>query len=255
MVQTSPEMTMPRRARFFLKTTFAVCVLATMVSTIAVGQASVVLAASIALAFWLAYALLAIRITRKQLEVARHAIQERDEFPSAVDRETGLCTANQFNDLVKREIARSLRYGDRTAVAIFDIRIAGFEPTAEMPEPPSPADFIAKTLQKSVRETDIIGRLDMTHFGVLMTESDEIGAQALISRVRTWLALEPFVRDASGKGVYVRAWAGAVAWKPEYHDSATYVKAALEDMERSRPNYEAMQAAFIGNQQPLQRSA
>ncbi len=256
MAQSSPETTgLNRRARLLQKAALLVSVAGTIVSTLVIGPDNLLLGFVVALASWLVYALIAIRITRKQLNATLELAANSAEFPPAVDRETGLSTAAQFNDLVKREIARSLRYGDRTSIAIFDIRISGFEPSAAMPEPPSPADFIAKTIMKSVRETDIIGRLDMTHFGVLMTESDEIGGQALISRVRTWLALEPFVRDANGRGVYVRAWAGCVAWKPEYHDPASYIKAALEDMERSRPGYESMHAAFAGTPQAARKTA
>ncbi len=234
-----------RRSRLFVRLAFGVCVIGTVVSSIALGPDRVAQAAIVALVFWLGYALLAIRVTRKQLDEARSVVAARNELPEAVDRETGLATASHFADQMKREIARSLRYGDRTTLAVFDIRISGFIPEKPSDTPPSPAAFITTTLQKSVRETDFVARLDMTHYAVLMTESDEVGGQALISRVRTWLALEPFMRDAAGRGIYVRAWAGCVAWNPEYHDSNLFLRAAVEEMERTRPN-EAMRTALVG---------
>lgn len=234
-----------RRSRLFMKFVFGVCVAGTVVTSIALGPDNVLMAAIVALVFWLGYALLAIRVTRKQLEAARTVVAERDELPETVDRETGLANANSFAAHMKREIARSLRYGDRTALAVFDVRIAGYVPEKPNDAPPSPAEFIARTFQKSIRETDFVARLDLTHYAVLMTESDEVGGQALISRVRTWLALDPFMRDAAGRGIYVRAWAGCVAWRPEFHDSNVFLRAAVEEMERTRPN-EAMQAGFAG---------
>ncbi len=234
-----------KKVRLFMKLTFLICVAGTVVSSIVLGQENLALAVVAALGFWFAYALLAIRTTRLQGNDAHKMVATDKEFPEAADRETGLATAVQFSDQLKREIARSLRYGDRAALAVFDIRVIG-PAAANDTAQTSPAGFIAGTMQKSVRETDFVARLDMTHFAVLMTESDEVGGQALISRVRTWLALEPFARDASGKGLYVRAWAGCVAWKPEYHDANLFLRAAVDEMERSRPNDEAMQSAFAG---------
>lgn len=234
-----------KHSRVFMKLAFGVCVIGTVVTSIALGPDNVLMAAVAALVFWLAYALLAVRITRKELEAARTEVAQRDQLPETVDRETGLANAGAFAAHVKREIARSLRYGDRTALAVFDVRIAGYIPEKPNDVPPSPAEFITRTFQKSVRETDFVARLDLTHYAVLMTESDEVGGQALISRVRTWLALDPFMRDASGRGIYVRAWAGCVAWRPEFHDSNVFLRAAVEEMERTRPN-EALHAGFAG---------
>jgi hypothetical protein len=38
-----------------------------------------------------------------------------------------------------------------------------------------------------------------------------------------------------------------VAWKPEYLDPSEYLRAALDEMERTRPHYESMQASFGGS--------
>ena len=234
-----------KRSKLFMRLVLGVCVSGTVVSSIALGPDNLAMAAIAALVFWLSYALLAIRVTRKQLEAANIVVATQNEIPDHVDRETGLASAVTFAEQVKREIARSLRYGDRTTLAVFDIRIAGFIPEKQNELPPSPAEFITRTLMKSVRETDFVARLDLTHYAVLMTESDEVGGQALISRVRTWLALEPFIRDAAGRGIYVRAWAGCVAWRPEFHDSNIFLRSAVDEMERTRPN-EALQSGFSG---------
>jgi GGDEF domain-containing protein len=235
-----------RKLRWFSRLVLANCIAGTAVAATAIGPANWPAAALLSGSFWLAYALITIRIMRQQLTAAQRMIEYQSEVPESVDHETGLLNTRAFHDVVKREISRSLRYGDRTAIAVFDIRIVGFVPSKDEPQPPSPALYIKQTFDKSVRETDVVARLDLTHFAVLMTESDELGGQALISRMRTWLALEPYHRDATGKGIYVRAWAGAVAWQPEFVDAPMYLRAALDEMERTRPNYEAMQAEYAG---------
>jgi GGDEF domain-containing protein len=235
-----------RRQRWFLRITFGICIAATAAASVALAPESMLAAVSLSLAFWLAYALLSVRLARLELGRAKTAAQQAYESGPSLDGETGLSNPRQFELDLRREIARSLRYGDRTTLAVFDIRIVGFTASRDMPTPPSPAAFIADTIRKSVRETDIVGRLDTTRFAVLMTESDHLGGEALISRVRTFLALEPFTRDRSGKGYYVRAWAGCVPWSPGLHDPALYLAEASTDMERTRPAYDSMQAAFTG---------
>lgn len=245
MARPSPEQN-ERKLRWFSRLVLANCIAGSALAAVFIGPTNWPVAAMLGGAFWLAYALITIRMMRSQLAMAQRAVEYHREVPETVDHETGLLNTRAFHDVVKREIGRSLRYGDRTAIAVFDIRIVGFSPSKDEPQPPSPALYIKKTFEKSVRETDVVARLDLTHFAVLMTESDEVGGQALISRVRTWLALEPFHRGATGKGIYVRAWAGAVAWQPEYLDARMYLRAALDEMERTRPNYESSLANFAG---------
>ena len=245
MVHPSPEQN-ERKLRWFSRLVLANCIAGSALAAMLIGPSNWAVALMLGAAFWLAYALITIRTMRQQLSMAQRAVEYHAEVPETVDHETGLMNTRAFHEVVKREIGRSLRYGDRTAIAVFDIRIVGFAPKQNEPHPPSPAVYIKKTFEKSVRETDVVARLDLTHFAVLMTESDEVGGQALISRVRTWLALEPYHRDASGKGIYVRAWAGAVAWQPEYLDAPMYLRAALDEMERTRPNYESTLASFAG---------
>jgi len=173
--------------------------------------------------------------------------------PQTIDGETGLGNHRQLNDLLRREIARSLRYGDRSAVVVFDIRIAGFRPTDADADPPSPARFIAKTLLQQARDSDVVARLDLTHFVTFLTECDANGAEIFMERVRTAISREPYARNLNGSGIYARAWGGKVDWQPEYTTPAAYVAAAIDALERSRPEYRAADQYFVGR--PVQRAS
>ncbi len=167
--------------------------------------------------------------------------------PQTIDGETGLGNHRQLNDLLRREIARSLRYGDRSAIVVFDVRIVGFRPSESEPDPPSPAAFIARTLLHQARESDVVARLDLTHFVTFLTESDADGAEIFMERVRTAISKSPYARNANGSGIYARAWGGYIGWHAELTTPAAYVAAAMEALERTRPEYRAADAYFAGS--------
>lgn len=175
---------------------------------------------------------------------------ERESFEPAnhqlVDAETGLPNYRQLTDILKREIARSRRYGDRSAVVVFDVRVVGFKPSASRSSPVSPARFVSEVLATTARDADVVARLDLTHWVALLTESDYEGAQKFADRARTALASSPFMRNDDQSGIYVRAWAGCACWDPAHTDPAAFVRAAVDDMESGRAEYEAERSWFAG---------
>lgn len=166
---------------------------------------------------------------------------------SVVDEESGLGNERELYELLRREIARSRRYGDRSTLVVFDVSVAGYTPTPEHPLPPSPVRFVAESLLSTIRDADVVTRLSMTHFAVLLTECDEDGARRFAERARTKIASSPYARDASETGVYVRAWAGYAAWDHAISTPEAYVVAAMTELERTRPMYERQQLWFSGD--------
>ena len=79
-----------------------------------------------------------------------------------IDPETGLMAAVRFEDALQKEIARGLRYGSRSALALFEI---GLAERAEPGEPlPSPAKFVAQVMRKAARGSDVVARVSPTLF-------------------------------------------------------------------------------------------
>jgi GGDEF domain-containing protein len=173
-------------------------------------------------------------------------IRERALKPDAIDAETGLPCPPQLTELLRREIARSQRYGDRTSLAVFDVRTTGFEPTAEQPTPPSPARHIAASLIEAARASDIVARLDETHFVVLLTESNGEGPAPFFVRSRTKLVTTPSPRLDNVKGQYVSSWAGWAGWDPSFNAPDAYIAAAVEQLELTRKGYEDQQSWYRG---------
>jgi GGDEF domain-containing protein len=183
----------------------------------------------------------------KRSPTSTAADETPDLAPALVDAETGLPNAGQLSELLRREIARSMRYGDRSALAVFDVRIAGFLPgEGHAVLPPSPARYIAATMLQAARTSDIVARIDTTRFAVVLTECDDNGATLFCERLRTRLGTMPFAHTEDGQGIYVRAWAGMTRWDPAFPDPLTYLGAAIAHMESSRRGYEAAQTYFSG---------
>jgi PleD family two-component response regulator len=166
--------------------------------------------------------------------------------PPLIDPETGLSNADHFCELVRREIARSMRYGDRSALAVLDVVTTGFKPSREAACAPSPAVFIARTLEHLARDTDLVGRLSESRFVALLTESDYAGAHQFASRTRTALGSSPYARNADQSGIYARAWGGCAEWQPAFESPEAFIAAAERDLEEGRPHYEAEQTWFAG---------
>jgi diguanylate cyclase (GGDEF)-like protein len=185
-------------------------------------------------------------VFRKKQSTTAVAPGQRREA-AAIDPETGLPCPPQLTELLRREIARSQRYGDRTALAVFDVHVTGFTPDALHPKPPSPARHIAASLVECAREADIIARIDETHFVVMLTESDDNGAAQFAERTRTKLGTMPFARAVDGKGIYVRAWAGWERWNPSFQSPKEYLDAAMKQLQATRPSYEREQSWFKGD--------
>ena len=159
-----------------------------------------------------------------------------------LDSTTGLPSVNHLMELLVREVGRCQRYGDRTALAVFDVKVAAFRPTETHPLPPSPATFIASSIVSNFRAADLACRLDATHFVVILTESGYDGARMFTDRLRTAIGSSPYARGADGTPLYVRAWAGCVAWRETFDTPERFLAAAMADLEQTRVGYDAEQA-------------
>lgn len=182
-----------------------------------------------------------LRLARKKNE----PVQE-DAPRQLVDRETGLPNAEQFKELLQRDIARALRYGDAMSLVVFEITVTGFEPTEKERLPPTPAPTVAAVLRDAARQSDLVVRLDEERFAVLLAECNEAGAEQFSSRTRTKLSTSPYARDERGHGVYMRAWAGAMAWEAVFDTAGAYIAATVERMEATRDQLESVQSWYRG---------
>jgi diguanylate cyclase (GGDEF)-like protein len=198
---------------------------------------------------WLAYATWRLYDARRSSEHARAA----ETSPAAArqvhadhDPETGLFSAAALNEALQREIARSNRFGDKSVLVVLDSRVVNFRPSGDQPTPASPAPHIARVLQEEGRASDLICRLDLTRFAVLLTEATEPGASQFAERIRTAMSRRPYATNADGSGIWVRAWAGSATFDNSFDRPAQYLGAALGRLETQRAAYEYERSRFDG---------
>ncbi|MCC7365849.1 MAG: diguanylate cyclase [Dehalococcoidia bacterium] len=224
----------------------------TVVAAQAIFPTNVPLAAGITGLAWVG--VIVGRVAQRFAPVVVTEVRE-NPVTTLIDGESGLGNARQLEEVLHREIARSVRYGDRSALGVFDIQVGGFNPVTPGDQPPSPARYVAQTLVNSVREADTVLRLDRTRFVVLLAECPQEEGEKLVARLRTQLSTTPYGRNADGSGIYVRAWGALAEWDPAYRSPETYMRAALIKLEESRGEYEAAQVWFSGQLNPDRRLA
>lgn len=166
--------------------------------------------------------------------------------PELLDSETGFAGPELFAELLQRDIERCFRHGGEMTLAVFDVVITGFIPTLEQPEPPSVAPAVAAVLREVVRGTDIPARVGDFRFAVLLSSTEQPGAEQFSERIRTRIGTDPYARDAAGNAIHARAWAGTAAWEPRYEVAADYLAAAIHAMHETRSGYEHVQGWFKG---------
>lgn len=159
------------------------------------------------------------------------------------DSETGLLGAAGFEQALARQIARDLRYGSTSALALFEVAVAEETPNHPLP---SPAPFVAETLSKAVRGADLVARVSPTKFAALLIEASKDGAAQFTERVRTRIGSSPYARQADGSALYVRAWAAVAPWNPAYDSVERYALAAETALKATFRGYEAAQEWFRG---------
>jgi GGDEF domain-containing protein len=173
--------------------------------------------------------------------------KETVDAPQAVwgeqdtDSETGLMAPPRFEEAIEKEIARALRYGSKSALALFEVDVA--EQPADGPLP-SPARFVAKVLRDAARTSDIVARVSPRLFAVLLVEAEVAGAQQFTERVRTRIGSDPYARKADGTALFARAWAGVAPWEPGIDSVEKYAHAAERSLASTFRGYEAAQDWF-----------
>jgi hypothetical protein len=149
----------------------------------------------------------------------------------------------RFEDCLQKEIARGLRYGSRSALALFEVGVAERPSVGSLP---SPAKFVSQVLRKAARKSDIVARVSPTLFAVLLVEAEAEGARQFTERVRTGIGSHPYARRPDGSGLFARAWAGVAPWEPTFDSVGAYAGAAERALASTYRGYEAAQAWFRG---------
>jgi diguanylate cyclase (GGDEF)-like protein/PAS domain S-box-containing protein len=116
--------------------------------------------------------------------VIAHDVTERRDYEQRLryladyDQLTGLCNRRRFEEELKRELARSGRYGDPGAVLSIDLD--NFKSTNDFAghaAGDAVLAAVARVLKQRSRSSDVVARLGGDEFAVLLTAVDETAAR------------------------------------------------------------------------------
>lgn len=233
MVRPLPESSFPRLFR--LPSPLALAAVAGVASTLwlglSIGEEVPLLPAVVATASWSTAG--ALFLSRRGPEAAPPvpqaagtAVDLATAEPTLFDSDSGLVSAATLKEAMRTEIARASRHGNPLALALFDVQVVS---AAESTTAPSPIDFIVSTFRRCARDSDVVARLDRSHFAVLLTESGAAGCQGFVDRLRSALSAEPY-SEREGARFYLQSRAG---WATSLQGHATvseFARAALQDL-------------------------
>jgi len=134
------------------------------------------------------------------------SVMNRQVHCAHFDGLTEAVNAAYFREFVQRELARASRHGHSVAVAFLDLddfKRLNDEMGHSVGD--RALQFSVALMKEQVRVTDVVGRLGGDEFGILMPETDEAEAGAVLERLRVAIK-----ERASEKGWPISASIGAV---------------------------------------------
>lgn len=178
----------------------------------------------------------ALTSLQKELHEARghvRALEHRiGELESRLDEEAHpVLTRPEFNREVARMLACDERYGGTSSVLYFDIEnLEALEKAHGKSGGASIIKQLTKTLAHHVRGSDIIGRLAVDEFGVLLTRCGNADAWKKAQNLTS--AIVTHVREVDGTAIRLDISYGAYTFEGQA-DLHTGIKECAQNMMRS----------------------
>lgn len=166
---------------------------ALLLSNRANGIAACVMGQALSVLLWRKFTL----ITRQhvQLEQANAALQHQQkalERLSRIDGLTGLYNRSTFTEMARRELDRAQRTGANTTILLMDLDFfKRINDTWGHPAGDAVLQQVAQLTARSVRSSDLVGRLGGEEFMVLLPDTGAAEACALAEKLCTRLEHAP----------------------------------------------------------------
>jgi diguanylate cyclase (GGDEF)-like protein len=165
-------------------------------------------------------------MTVGQLIAAQRLRILHEAWSARHDALTGLDNVRGFMLKAEGEVERARRYSRRLTVAYLDLD--GFKAVNDQWGHPRGDDVlraVATTLKGSIRTVDVLARLGGDEFGLILPETDEAGARALLGRLR-----EAVVARMQEEQLDVTVSIGATTYAVSPPDVKTMLKQADAQM-------------------------
>ncbi len=166
-----------------------------------------------------------IVIDRFLSEIQRMKLYEKVQTLAITDSLTGVYVRRHLNERFKDELERSRRMGLKLSFLMIDIdhfkelndRYGHLVGDAVLKE-------VARLIKNSVRELDLVSRFGGEEFGVLLVDTDELGAFFVAERIRMAIAEKPI--RAYEESTYVSVSIGCATWSQQNPGAESLIESA-----------------------------
>jgi len=154
---------------------------------------------------------------------------------TSIDDLTGLFSARVFHEYLPREIQRAQRYQRPLSVVVFDVddfsRLVDLCGTSEGDRA---LQELAQVIPSQVREVDIMCRLAVDEFAVILPETSVLHAVAVAERIRSATEEHPtFAHGVRASGP-IRVSAGVAGFPDDAPEAQALVTRAREACQRAK---------------------
>lgn len=113
------------------------------------------------------------------------SVNDQLQLLSSTDRLTGLYNRGHWEETLKLEFARHLRYGHNSSLIMFDIdHFKRVNDTYGHPGGDKVIQCVADIVREHIRDSDLCGRYGGEEFAILLPDTHKAGALILAERLR-----------------------------------------------------------------------
>ncbi|SDT36451.1 diguanylate cyclase (GGDEF) domain-containing protein [Pseudomonas asplenii] len=136
-----------------------------------------------------------VATNRNQLQAVNAQLQKL----SSTDRLTGLYNRGHWEESLKVAYARNQRHGNPTSLVMFDIdHFKRVNDTYGHQAGDKVIEQVADLVREHVRDSDVAGRYGGEEFGVVLSDTDKVGAWHFAERLRNAVAALEVVHEGVG---------------------------------------------------------
>jgi diguanylate cyclase (GGDEF)-like protein len=163
------------------------------------------------------------------------ALEERQEPSSPVDPQTGLWNARQFQSALQKETRRAKRYSLDLCVLYLDIddfreineRYGDLVGDILLRE-------VAILIKNKIRDIDVAARMAGEEFGLVLPETERMGAFLVAERIRKEMERHFLRRDIDGRPISMTVTIGMAKYPEDGTNTDRLVRRAEEAMHQAK---------------------
>jgi diguanylate cyclase (GGDEF)-like protein len=173
------------------------------------------------------------RLHRQRAEM--QALRRRLADHALTDALTGLPNRRRFDEALRSEVARVIRYGGRCSVALLDVdHFKNYNDRMGHPAGDTVLRDLGELLRRELRKGDLAARIGGEEFALLMLNTGRDEAARVVDRMRRVIEQAPFVQREIQPSGRLTVSAGVAEFPGDGADEAAFVASADAALYRAK---------------------